>query len=42
MAQRLLDPLPEALLPQDRASELFWRVMRWGGAGMLLARWLAG
>jgi hypothetical protein len=42
MAQRLLDPLPDALLPPDRASELFWRVIRWGGAGVLLARLLSG
>ncbi|MEB3234329.1 MAG: hypothetical protein VKM98_02780 [Cyanobacteriota bacterium] len=38
MAQRLLDPLPMGL----RASaegEGFWRLLRWGGAGMWLA-WL--
>ncbi|MBM5800684.1 MAG: hypothetical protein FJ077_07555 [Cyanobacteria bacterium K_DeepCast_35m_m2_023] len=38
LTQRLLDPLPQGL----RASgdgERFWRLLRWGGAGMVLA-WL--
>ena len=42
MAQRLLDPLPEALASPQAGSELFWRICRWGGAGLLLARLLAG
>lgn len=41
MAQRLLDPLPGALLPPQAGSELFWRALRWGGAGLLVARLLA-
>lgn len=41
IAQRLLDPLPEGLRPQDAASTLFWRILRWGGMGLLVARWLA-
>jgi hypothetical protein len=41
LVQRLLDPLPAALRPADtRAAELFWRALRWGGGGILLARWL--
>ena len=39
LAQRLLDPLPEALQAPGQEALLFWRVLRWGGAGMLLA-WL--
>jgi hypothetical protein len=35
IAQRLLDPLPEGLRPQDAASTLFWRILRWGGLGLL-------
>ncbi|MEB3256266.1 MAG: hypothetical protein VKJ05_07750 [Synechococcaceae cyanobacterium] len=42
LAQRALDPLPPALLPQGRAASLFWRVLRWGGLGMLLAWLLRG
>jgi len=41
IAQRLLDPLPEGLRPQDAASTLFWRILRWGGLGLLVARLLA-
>ena len=41
MAQRLLDPLPGALLSPQAGSELFWRALRWGGAGLLVARLLA-
>lgn len=40
MAQRLLDPLPAALRPVDQGAEWFWRGMRWGGAGLILAWWL--
>jgi len=42
LAQRLLDPLPPALLPPQGGSELFWRMLRWGGLGLLLSRLLAG
>ena len=38
LAQRLLDPLPLGLRTPV-AAERFWVIMRWGGAGMLLA-WL--
>ena len=38
MAQRLLDPMPQGLRSSGD-GELFWRLIRWGGAGMLLA-WL--
>ncbi len=41
LARRLLDPLPPALLPADQQAERFWRALRWGGMGLLLARWLA-
>jgi hypothetical protein len=41
MAQRLLDPLPASLRPPDQQAEGFWRALRWGGAGFLLAWWLA-
>ena len=41
IAQRLLDPLPKGLRPQDAASTLFWRILRWGGLGLLVARLLA-
>lgn len=41
IAQRLLDPLPEGLLPRDRRREQFWQVLRWGGLGLLLARLLS-
>ena len=39
LAQRLLDPLPNALLPSSRHGERFWSALRWGGLGLLLA-WL--
>ncbi|MCP9785445.1 hypothetical protein [Cyanobium sp. N5-Cardenillas] len=39
LAQRLLDPLPDALLPSSRHGERFWTALRWGGLGLLLA-WL--
>lgn len=38
MAQRLLDPLPVGLRA-SQGGERFWCILRWGGAGMLLA-WL--
>lgn len=39
LAQRLLDPLPPALLSPDRQGQRFWQALRWGGLGLLLA-WL--
>jgi hypothetical protein len=39
LSQRLLDPLPRELAPADHSSQLFWRGLRWGGLGLLLA-WL--
>jgi hypothetical protein len=39
LSQRLLDPLPSELAPLDKGSQLFWRGLRWGGLGLLLA-WL--
>jgi hypothetical protein len=39
LAQRLLDPLPDALLPSSRHGDRFWSALRWGGLGLLLA-WL--
>lgn len=41
LAQRLLDPLPLGL-QSPGGAERFWRVLRWGGAGLLLSRLLAG
>ncbi len=35
LAQRMLDPLPAGLRSGDQ--ERFWTVVRWSGAGMLLA-----
>ena len=40
LAQRLLDPLPVSLRAGGHAAELFWRAVRFGGAGVLLAWWL--
>ena len=37
LVQRLLDPLPAGLLPPDAQAERFWRIVRWGGLGVLLA-----
>jgi hypothetical protein len=39
LAKRLLDPLPDGLLPSSRHGERFWSALRWGGLGLLLA-WL--
>jgi len=39
LAQRLLDPLPDTLLPSSRHGDRFWSALRWGGLGLLLA-WL--
>ena len=40
LSQRLLDPLPKELDPSRRIDVLFWRGLRWGTAGFLLAWWL--
>lgn len=40
LAQRLLDPLPSALISPAAGRERFWRVLRWGGLGLLVARLL--
>ena len=40
LSQRLLDPLPDALCTSDLGADRFWRALRWGGCGMLLAHWL--
>jgi hypothetical protein len=37
LVQRLLDPLPAGLHSQDAQKERFWRIVRWGGLGVLLA-----
>jgi hypothetical protein len=39
LTQRLLDPLPEELIRPGRGGDLFWRALRWGTGGLLLA-WL--
>jgi hypothetical protein len=40
LAQRLLDPLPPSLRSGGRDADVFWRALRYGGAGLLLAWWL--
>lgn len=40
LTQRLLDPLPRELDPSRRLDVLFWRGLRWGTAGFLVAWWL--
>ena len=37
LAQRLLDPMPRELQAPEHGAELFWRGLRWGSAGLLLA-----
>lgn len=39
LAQRLLDPLPQELAQPQRLELLFWRGLRWGTLGLLIA-WL--
>ena len=39
MAQRLLEPLPRQLAPSNQSDLLFWRCLRWGTLGLVLA-WL--
>ena len=39
LAQRLLDPLPAGLHAMG-AGEWFWRPLRWGTLGLVLAWWL--
>ena len=41
LTQRLLDPLPPELVPAKRLEVLFWRGLRWGTVGLLIA-WLLG
>ena len=41
LAQQLFDPLPPALRPVHEGAEQFWRALRWGGLGLLLAWWLS-
>ena len=40
LTQRLLDPLPRQLAPPNRNEMMFWRALRWGTAGLLLAWWM--
>lgn len=40
LAQRLLDPLPTALVAPEAAADRFWTMLRWGGLGLILARLL--
>ena len=40
LTQRLLDPLPRQLTRPNCSEILFWRCLRWGTAGLLLAWWL--
>ena len=40
LTQRLLDPLPTALVAPEAAADRFWTVLRWGGLGLILARLL--
>jgi len=39
LGQRLLDPLPKPLRTGQGQAEWFWRALRWGGGGLVLA-WL--
>lgn len=39
LAQRLLDPLPPELAQPQRLELVFWRGLRWGTLGLLIA-WL--
>lgn len=39
LAQRLLDPLPPELIPPGGGTDRFWRGLRWGTLGLVLA-WL--
>lgn len=41
MVRQLLDPLPQGLRNPRQWPDQFWRVVRWGGAGFLLA-WILG
>ena len=40
LIQRLLIPLPRQLSQPNRSDVLFWRGLRWGTAGLLLAWWM--
>jgi hypothetical protein len=39
LAQRLLDPIPHRISQPHRLELLFWRGLRWGTVGLLVA-WL--
>jgi hypothetical protein len=40
LTQRFLDPLPRDLAPTNQQAVLFWRGLRWGTCGFVLAWWL--
>lgn len=40
LSQRLLDPLPEAFRQSAQGADRFWRALRWGGCGMVIAQLL--
>ncbi len=40
LAQRLLDPLPAALVAPEATRDRFWTMLRWGGLGLIVARLL--
>ncbi|MEB3201580.1 MAG: hypothetical protein VKK05_02060 [Synechococcus sp.] len=40
LTQRLLDPLPGPLARANQSDVLFWRGLRWGTLGLLLAWFL--
>ena len=40
LVRGLLQTLPPPLQPESPFEELFWTVLRWGGAGLLLGRLL--
>ncbi len=41
LMQRLLDPLPPGLLPEQESGGRFWRALRWGTPALLLGWWLS-
>jgi len=39
LSQRLLDPLPKALInTSSQGADRFWSALRWGGCGMLITQ----
>jgi hypothetical protein len=40
LAQRLLDPLPAPLRPNNWQETCLLTALRWGGVGLVLALWL--